>query len=427
MVGSERWEDAEEGGCDLVLVLLLLLTGSQLLSSESTRLLRQHPTDPTPWFDQVNVFFKGGEKGKAADLLHDASLVFPAQPDLAFNHAFVRYELGEYATSVKVLEKLAGLGKWSRERKGKQDRKGNKDREKKKNSGDREEEEEENQGDPSEKEEDGREHVEKKREYNRSTAGSDSLRHAEPKWVDLLIKCYVKVGRVGDAVRLTDKQLAAMAGDEKDPLVRARVALTVFPWRYGSATWKDLGQHRKELVRAVELTLGMSQEEVEKAGIKMTPHNSLIFLDNELGSRVIERHILQSYLPAPVNGSYARLRTCPTCKYQPQLRIGYLLWEVRESDVLYSLLAGILQEHSRQSDPPQVKVYTLTRRPPPESLRFRGRSVSFISFSGVGGKQAAEVIRKEKTEVLLDLTTYGDLTGAHILQHLPAPLQAGKP
>jgi protein O-GlcNAc transferase len=39
--------------------------------------------------------------------------------------------------------------------------------------------------------------------------------------------------------------------------------------------------------------------------------------------------------------------------------------------------------------------------------------------------QCAQVIRREKTEVLLDLTTYGDFTGAHILQHLPAPVQVG--
>ena len=43
---------------------------------------------------------------QAADLLHDAARHFPHQPDMAFNHAFVRYELGEYEVAVRALEKL---------------------------------------------------------------------------------------------------------------------------------------------------------------------------------------------------------------------------------------------------------------------------------------------------------------------------------
>ena len=61
------------------------------------------------------------------------------------------------------------------------------------------------------------------------------------------------------------------------------------------------------------------------------------------------------------------------------------------SDVLYSLVAGLLQEHARQQDPPQVRVYSLTRRPPPESLTFPAKSfITFVSFSGVGGRDAAQ-------------------------------------
>ena len=47
----------------------------------------------------------------------------------------------------------------------------------------------------------------------------------ENKWVDLLIKSYVKVGRVADAVLLTDEQLARIDA-EQEPFVYARVALT---------------------------------------------------------------------------------------------------------------------------------------------------------------------------------------------------------
>lgn len=56
----------------------------------------------------------------------------------------------------------------------------------------------------------------------------------EHKWVDLLVKSYVKVGRVAEAVELTDVQLSGVSkGTEKDRIVRARVALNVYPWRRG--------------------------------------------------------------------------------------------------------------------------------------------------------------------------------------------------
>jgi len=61
--------------------------------------------------------------------------------------------------------------------------------------------------------------------------GVPSMEH---KWVDLLVKSYVKVGRVAEAVELTDVQLSGFSkGTEKDRIVRARVALNVYPWRRG--------------------------------------------------------------------------------------------------------------------------------------------------------------------------------------------------
>ena len=78
---------------------------------------------------------------------------------------------------------------------------------------------------------------------------TDAAADVESKWVDLLIKSYVKVGRVGDAVVLTDEQLARI-DPVKEPVVHARVALTVFPWRYGAAVWKGVSSHYQQLVRA---------------------------------------------------------------------------------------------------------------------------------------------------------------------------------
>ena len=83
----------------------------------------------------------------------------------------------------------------------------------------------------------------------------------ESKWVDLLIKAYIQVGRVGDAVMLTDQQLARTDA-AKEPLVHARVAMTVFPWRMGAAMWHNIEAHYEQLVRASERTLELSPQEV---------------------------------------------------------------------------------------------------------------------------------------------------------------------
>jgi len=172
-------------------------------SPDTTWLKRQHPSDPLKWFEQVNVHFKAGDKAKAADLLHDASRHFPRQPDMHFNHAYVRYDLGEFDIAVRVLEKLVK---------------------------------------PTTKKGDSANSARVKAVA--TAVGSDvrGEQQVESKWVDLLIKAYVKVGRVGDAVQLTDQQLERI-DSVKEPYVHARVALTVFPWRYGAAVWKGIGEN----------------------------------------------------------------------------------------------------------------------------------------------------------------------------------------
>ena len=97
-----------------------------------------------------------------------------SQPDLVFNHGFVLFDMGDNAGAIAVLERLCGLDTLplaTRKRK-------------------------------------------------RQAEGARAM---EPKWVDVLVKAYVKHGRVADAVALTDIQLASM----EDPLVHARVALNV--------------------------------------------------------------------------------------------------------------------------------------------------------------------------------------------------------
>jgi hypothetical protein len=99
----------------------------------------------------------------------------------------------------------------------------------------------------------------------------------ESKWVDLLIKAYVKTGRTTDAITLSDVQLATM-DKSKDAVVHARVSLNVYPWRHGSAWWDRLQSHFKDLKRAVHMSLTMNATEVETTSMRMSPHNSLIFL-----------------------------------------------------------------------------------------------------------------------------------------------------
>ena len=157
--------------------------------------------------------------------------------------------------------------------------------------------------------------------------------------MDQLIKCYVKAGRVGDAVRLADVQLRGIA----DPLVRARVVLTVYPWRFGAAVWAGAARRHTELVAAAEAALALPDADADAAGLALTPHNALIFLPAELGAKAVARTVARTQPLEPLNGTWPRLRACAACRYRIGLRLGYLLWEVTATDVLYPLIAGILQ------------------------------------------------------------------------------------
>jgi hypothetical protein len=242
-------------------------------SSESSRLRKEFPFDPVKWHDQVNVFFKAGEKEKAADLLHDAYAQFPEQTDLAFNQAYVRSELGQHARCVSILEALCGIR-----------RRGN----------------------------------HSAADTSRRSAGPDAAAAAaaasgrawDGKWVDQLIKCYVKAGRVGDAVRLADVQLRGIA----DPVVRARVVLTVYPWRFGAAVWTGAAARRAEVVAAAETALAMPAADADTAGLAMSPHNALIFLPAELGARAVARTVARTQPVAPLNGTWPLLRSCAACR-----------------------------------------------------------------------------------------------------------------
>jgi hypothetical protein len=166
----------------------------------------------------------------------------------------------------------------------------------------------------------------------------------------------------------------------------------------------------------------------------MTPHNSLIFLNASLGNEIIRRYVSETHRTEPLNGTLAplpcRRHACPS---SPPLKIGYLCWEVVETDVLYTLIAGLLEHHSsrggtRVQGGPEVVVYTLTRRQPPRNLKTPGSGgVRFVSFSRTEGSHAAQVIRSDGVQILYDMTTYGDFSGAHVLRHLPAPVQVLSP
>ncbi len=90
--------------------------------------------------------------------------------------------------------------------------------------------------------------------------------------------------------------------------------------------------------------------------------------------------------------------------------------QVVETDILYTLMAGVIQEHGGEHHTGvEVIVYTLTRRVPPGHLKFdQQHGLKFVSFSRVRGEDAAAIIRSHDVDVLYDLTTYGDFTGAHV-------------
>lgn len=139
------------------------------------------------------------------------------QPDLAFNHAYVRYELEEFAAAVFVLEELCGITNnpitWI-------------------NSKVRT-----SPAFPFSRQHSTADACHPKQRRRKFRVPGPSDRKMEHKWVDLLVKSYVKTGRTAEAVVLTDFQLSMVqqskGTDALDAMVFARVAFNVYPWRCG--------------------------------------------------------------------------------------------------------------------------------------------------------------------------------------------------
>ena len=63
--------------------------------------------------------------------------------------------------------------------------------------------------------------------------------------------------------------------------------------RAGSGSWQKLKKHKQDVQKAARLALSLTPQEVEKNSMAMSPHNSLIFLEDELGRVAVQQYVAQ--------------------------------------------------------------------------------------------------------------------------------------
>jgi len=255
----------------LTLVILLVLCASQDaaakkksgekgakrdLSPDSAELRRSgRSADPVAWHDRVNVHFKAGNKDAAANLLSDAAREFPHQPDLAFNHAYVRCGLklrGGVSCSESAFRKRLTVLDVPLQVRTAAIRHGDQSfgTALSRKAGTPE------QGQRGRCDVEAREEVDRPADQELCQGLSHRRRGQRHNLPPPACKCWARVCAQSfwfepalaltlrrKQVRLTDATLGDAAA-EVDPVARARVALTVYPWRLGAGIWKRSARPR---------------------------------------------------------------------------------------------------------------------------------------------------------------------------------------
>jgi predicted O-linked N-acetylglucosamine transferase (SPINDLY family) len=104
-----------------------------------------------------------------------------------------------------------------------------------------------------------------------------------------------------------------------------------------------------------------------------------------------------------------------------RLRIGYVSPDLCEH-VVGGFLLPLLQNHDRQS----VEIFAYAQVPSPDAMtaRLKMHTDGWRSIVGLSDAQAAELIRRDKIDVLVDLALHTASNRLLIFAHKPAPVQA---
>ncbi len=103
-----------------------------------------------------------------------------------------------------------------------------------------------------------------------------------------------------------------------------------------------------------------------------------------------------------------------------RLRIGYVSADFREHPVAY-FLEPILANHDRQRF--EIFCYAEVARPDARTQRFQGYADQWRSLLGLSDEQAAEIIRRDGIDILVDLSGHTGGNRLLVFARKPAPIQ----
>jgi len=154
---------------------------------------------------------------------------------------------------------------------------------------------------------------------------------------------------------------------------------------------------------------------VSDSGILMCMHYSddfdpvNAFLEHQRWGYAYQSRFTQFWYPYPNDPEYSR-----------PLRIGYLSGDFRMHSVHF-FMEGIYQNHNQEAY--QIYCYSNVEQPDDVTYKIMGIATQWRNIVKTPDDKAAELIRKDRIDILVDLAGHTGGTRVHLLALRPAPIQ----
>ena len=117
---------------------------------------------------------------------------------------------------------------------------------------------------------------------------------------------------------------------------------------------------------------------------------------------------------------HARMLLPDTANVGAKIRVGYVSPDFR-NHVMGKMMFAVLAQHNRQQF--EIYCYSLTHKEDRWTEKFREKSHKFISIAGKDAQTAAQIIAKDKIDILIDLATHTKGSLPAIFSCKPSPIQ----
>ena len=117
---------------------------------------------------------------------------------------------------------------------------------------------------------------------------------------------------------------------------------------------------------------------------------------------------------------HARILLPETANAGAKIRLGYVSPDFR-NHVMGKMIFSVLAQHNRQQF--EIYCYSLTHKEDRWTEKFREKSHKFTSLAGKDAQTAAQIIAKDKVDILVDLATHTKGSLPAIFSYKPSPIQ----